>query len=110
MDSLEKDRDLIERVLCECARFYSSGETRTVMAFDRVRDQYLILDEGWDGSKRIHFVFVHVELRGGEVWIQKDGTQEGIGVDLIRAGLPESRLVPAFQPPPLRQKRALVAA
>lgn len=110
MDSLEPDRDLIERILCECARFYASKEARTLTVFDRVRDQYLLLDEGWDGFKRIHRAWVHVELRDGKFWIQQDGTQDGIAVDLMNAGIPKERIVLAFYPPARRKDTEFAVA
>ncbi len=110
MDSLEKDRAVVERVLCECAQFYAAKEARTLTIFDRVRDQYLLLDEGWDGFKRIHVAWVHIELKEGYFWIQKDGTQEGIAVDLINAGIPRERIVLAFKHPSLRTQPEFAVA
>ncbi|MBV9852312.1 MAG: XisI protein [Armatimonadetes bacterium] len=104
MDTLEKDRDLVERVLCELARFYAPKDARTLTVFDRVHDQYLLLDEGWDGYQRLHFVWAHVELAEGKFWILKDGTQTGIGMDLMNAGIPRERIVPAYQHPSLRRE------
>ncbi len=103
MDDLNAPRELVERVLCECARFYASPDARTLLAFDRSRDQYLILEEGWDGFRRIHVTFVHVELSEGKFWIQKDGTQDGIATDLLAAGVPRERIVLAFQHPDRRR-------
>ncbi len=102
MDSLEKDRAAIERVLCECAQFYATKDARTLNVFDRVRDQYLLLDEGCDGFKRIHTTWVHVELRDGLFWIQKDGTLDGIAVELIKSGISKERIVLAFKHPSRR--------
>ncbi len=96
MDSLDKDRDLVERVLCELARFYASKDARTLTVFDRVHDQYLLLDEGWDGFQRLHLIWAHVELAEGKFWIQKDA-------ELMNAGIPRERIVAAFQHPSLRE-------
>ena len=103
MDTLERDRDLVERILCECAHFYASPKARTLTVFDRVHDQYIILDEGWDGFQRIHVAWVHVELAEGKFWIQRDGTQEGIAVDLVNAGVSKESIVLAFQHPSRRR-------
>ena len=98
MDTLTKDREILEKTLCERARFYAQPDKfRTITVFDRERDEYLLIDEGWDGYKRIHSLWVHVELRDGLFWIQEDGTQEGIANDLIAAGVPEDRIVLAFR-------------
>ena len=101
--SAASDEGLLEQILCECARFYASGDARTLTIFDRQNGQFLLLDEGWDGFKHIHRVWLHVELRDGKFWIQKDGTEDGIAVDLMNAGIPKERIVLAFQHPGRRQ-------
>ena len=97
------DREILEQALRECARFYASDDARTLTIFDRQNGQFLLMDEGWDGFKHIHRVWVHVELRDGKFWIQKDGTEDGIAVDLMNAGVPKERIVLAFQHPGHRQ-------
>ncbi len=38
----------------------------------------------------------------GKIWIQRDGTEEGIAADLERAGIPKEHIVLGFRPPELR--------
>ncbi len=102
-DQEVRDQEILENVLRECAEFYASKKTRTLTAFDRTHGQFLLMDEGWDGFKHIHRVWVHVELADGKFWIQKDGTEDGIAVDLVHAGIPKERIVLAFQHPARRQ-------
>lgn len=104
------DQDIVESVLCECARFYASKEARTLTVFDRQNGQFLLMDEGWIGFKHIHRVWVHVELRDDKFWIQQDGTEDGIAVDLMSAGIPKERIVLAFQHPSRRQYSEFAAA
>ena len=100
MATLERDQETLEHVLCECADFYAgAGRLRTLRVFDRKRGQFLLMDEGWEGYKHIDQVWVHVELRDGKFWIQKDGTQDGIALDLVNAGIPKERIVLAFKHP-----------
>lgn len=104
------DQDIVEGVLCECARFYASKEARTLTVFDSKNGQFLLMDEGWNGFKHIHRVWVHVELAEGKLWIQKDGTEDGIAVDLMNAGIPKERIVLAFQHPSRRRYSEFAAA
>ena len=97
------DQEILEQALRECARFYASDDARTLTIFDRQNGQFLLMDEGWDGFKHIHRVWLHVELRDGKFWIQKDGTEDGIAVDLMNAGVPKEKIVLAFQHPGRRQ-------
>ena len=102
--NIASEEALLENILRECAQFYAFPERfRTLTVFDRQNGQFLLMDEGWDGFKHIHRVWLHVELRDGKFWIQKDGTEDGIAVDLMNAGIPKERIVLAFQHPNRRK-------
>lgn len=103
MAALEREADIVEQLLCKCANLYSTpAKFRTLMAFDQERGQYLLIDEGWDGYRRIHRVWMHVELRDGKIWIHEDGTEEGIANLLVAAGITQDRIILAFHAPALR--------
>ena len=109
--STVSEEALLEDILCECAKFYAFPDRfRTLTVFDRQNGQFLLMDEGWDGFKHIHRVWLHVELRGGKFWIQKDGTEDGIAMDLMNAGIPKERIVLAFQHPNRRKYSDFAAA
>ncbi len=109
-DQSGRDQEILESVLRGCAQFYASKKARTLTVFDRQHGQFLLMDEGWDGFKHIHRVWVHVELVEGKFWIQKDGTEDGIAVDLMNAGIPKERIVLAFQHPARRQHSEFAAS
>jgi len=95
----DADRDLIERILTEHSRIpFSYGDVRMELAFDRVRDHYLLLILGWQGHQRMNGSLIHVDLKDGKFWIEYDGTEEGIATDLLEAGIPKDRIVLAFKP------------
>lgn len=50
----------------------------------------------------MHGCLVHVELIGDKVWIHRDGLEDGIANDLVRAGIPKSQIVLGFHPPEVR--------
>lgn len=111
MDTLIRDSDTVERTLCDLASFYGSNNTlRTLLAFDRARGQFLLLDEGWNGHRRIHVVWAHVELRDDKIWIQEDGTEQGIANLLVEAGVARDRIVLAFHAPSQRLAGEFAAA
>ncbi len=103
MDTLlVKYRDIIERVITEYARYpYAYGEIERQMVFDRARDHYLLLSVGWD-KRRIHGCLIHIDLIDGKCWIQRDGTESGIALDLEAAGIPKDHIVLAFRRPEIR--------
>ena len=45
---------------------------------------------------------IHVELIKDKIWIQYDGTEEGIATDLLEAGVPKEHIVLGFRPPEIR--------
>ncbi len=104
MDSLETYREIVERVLSDYAAVpYAHGDFETEVVFDRVRDRYLLIDVGWDGKRRVHGCIVHIDIIDGKLWIQRDGTEQGIALDLEQAGIPKEHIVLGFREPELRQ-------
>jgi len=57
---------------------------------------------GWDQGKRVHGCLVHIDIRDGKLWIQRDGTEQGIATELVAAGIPKDAIVLAFHPPEIR--------
>lgn len=97
---LEQYRQVIETMLSEYAAMpYSYAPIHSEVVFDRVHDRYLWMDVGWDGDHRVHGCLVHIDLVDGKIWIQRDGTEEGIAADLERAGIPKEHIVLGFRLP-----------
>jgi hypothetical protein len=74
------------------------GAIETLALCDREQDQYQVLQFGWDGDRRIFTVLVHAHLRAGRIWIERDGTAEGLAAQLVAAGVPAEAIVLAFYP------------
>ncbi len=110
MAPVTQDDEIVERILREVARQYPAQKNRTVFSFDRENGQFVLLREGWDGYKRNHFAWIHVEARDGKLWIHRDGTEQGIANDLLTAGIPKERIVLAFQHPARRERGDFAAA
>lgn len=58
---------------------------------------------GWCGEKRVFGCVIHVEVRSGKIWIQRDGTEVGIANELIEAGVPKSDIVLGYRSPYMRK-------
>ncbi len=104
MDKLERYRQIIRAALKPLAqiRFSSPGIVNEAV-FDSEQDHYLIVTTGWEGkSKRVYFNLVHLDIINGKVWIQYDGTEDGVGYALEAAGIPKEDIVPAFHPESVR--------
>lgn len=100
---LEAYRGAVERVLTEYAQFLTTdADTVCETVFDRVNDRYLLVEVGWENGYRIYGPLLHVDICGGKLWIQHDGTEDGIAEELAAAGVPKDQIVLAFRPLSLR--------
>ena len=108
MDGLEQDRrealrDIVERVLTEYAEFLGTDAVSVCeLVFDRRHDHYLLVEAGWENGYRIYGTLIHVDIQDGKLWIQHDGTEDGVADELASAGVPKQAIVLAFRPASLR--------
>ena len=94
MGTIENFRQIIRRVLMEYTKIpYAYGQLECKATFDRESDSYLLVTVGWDGTKRVHGILVHIDIIDGKVWIQRDGTEYGIAYEIEKAGIPRGRIV-----------------
>ncbi len=73
-------------------------------------DHYLLVNIGWLEDRRIHNPLIHIDLIEVNVWIQNDDTEDGIANDLVRAGIPQDRIVLGFHEPDVRKYREFAGA
>jgi aspartyl-tRNA synthetase len=64
--------------------------------FDDVNGHYEMLYMGWEGRRRVHGTVIHVDIRNGKVWVQFDGTEDGITEEMVEAGIPRDQIVLGF--------------
>lgn len=76
-------------------------EVQTI--FDDERCHYQLLYVGWRGQKRDFGCVLHLDIKGGKIWIQHDGTEVGIANQLVELGVPRQDIVLAFHEPEIRQ-------
>ncbi len=106
----ERYRQIIERILTDYAQIpYAYGDIRSHTVFDRANDHYLLINVGWD-RRRVHGCLVHVDIIDGKLWIQRDGTEEGIATELEAAGVPKEHMVLAFRSPEMRKHSGYATA
>jgi hypothetical protein len=111
MDTGLDARAIIKRILSEYAEIkpaYGQVETETI--FDDEKGHYEVMRLGWDGHRRVHGCLLHVDVREGKVWIQRDGTEEGIANELVEAGIPREQIVLGFRHPDTRKHTGFAIA
>ncbi len=105
MEKLAEYRNLIKQLLTEYAERINRQPTPGIEAelvFDEKRDHYMLFKVGWWPQGRVHGATVYVRLRNGKFWIETDWLENGIGTDLLEAGVPKTDIVLGFQPPEMR--------
>ncbi len=104
MDRVEEYRDTIQRILeFHHSIPYSHGEIESKLIIDRDRNNFVLMNAGWDGKRRVHGCVVHVEIIGDKIWIHRDGIEDGITCELLEAGVTKDKIVLAFHAPEARQ-------
>jgi hypothetical protein len=104
MDSLDTFRKAITDILADYSRDpYAYGDIQFEIVCDRPQDRYLLLINGWDGDKRVYGPLIHCDIIDGKVWIQYDGTEDGVAFELLRCGVPKEQIVLGFRPPAVRE-------
>ncbi len=51
----------------------------------------------------MHGCLVHIDIQGGKLWIQRDGTEYGIANELVEAGVPKDQIVLGCRSPEIRK-------
>ena len=79
MDRVERYREIVRRLIEEYASYKPShGQIDTEAVIDPERDHYEVMHVGWDGPRRVHGCVIHIDIRGGKIWVQHDGTNRPV--------------------------------
>ena len=104
MDKLTKYRQIIQKILTEYGAIpYSYGDLEYKLMISQDCNNFVLMTMGWENGARVHGCLVHIDIIDNKIWIQRDGTEDEIGNDLVKAGVPKNDIVPGFHPPELRK-------
>lgn len=104
MDTMTTYRQLIQHILTNYTKIpYAYGDIQPQPIFDTEGDHYLLMLIGREGAKRVHGCLIHIDIIHNKIWIQRDGTEDGIVPELLQAGVPKGHIVLGFRSPELRQ-------
>jgi hypothetical protein len=99
MDSLiQALRSATQKVLEDYLEFLGNDPDVTLeLVLDSERDRYLLVETGWQNKRRIYGVLVHIDIVDQKLWIQHDGTEQGIANELVALGIPKDRIVLSYK-------------
>jgi hypothetical protein len=104
MDRVAEYREIVKRIIQEYAAFDpSTGSVEAETIFDDEHGHYELLYTGWKEWRRVHGSVIHIDIRDGKIWIQHDGTEDGIAPQLVEAGIPREQIVLGFHHPNRRK-------
>ena len=103
MDTLTNVGEVIKKILLEYTKIpYAYGDLQCRLIVSQDGHNFLLITQGWHDDVQVHGCLVHLEIVGDKVWIHRDGLEDGIADDLLRAGIPPEKIVLGFHPPEVR--------
>jgi XisI protein len=100
MDKLALYRQYVQDVLSR----YVQGDVvkegvEVQLVMDTVRDHYQWMNVGWHGLNYIYDCFVHIDIKDGKIWIQRNWTEEDPAAELVEMGVPKEDIVLGLHAP-----------
>jgi hypothetical protein len=77
--------------------------TQRVGAASSQKNRYQVVHVGWSNKRRVYGCVLHLDIKDGKIWIQHDGTEGGIALELVDRGVPKQDIVLGFHSPFKRQ-------
>lgn len=102
MEKLDKYRQTVRQLLkSHAAAEYNSSESdiECQLVFDTEANHYQLLDVGWEGLKRIYNCLIHVDIKDGKIWIQRNMTEADLAAELIEMGVLKNDIILGLHPP-----------
>ena len=106
MDTLDKValKQAIITVLQDYLEFLGDDpESEIQLVIDEAQDHYLFIEIGWHQNRRIYGTLIHIDIINEKIWIQQDGTEEGIANELVNLGISPQQIVLAYKTPERRK-------
>lgn len=104
MDRLAHYRESIKAFLRKYAdSMRNNSEVEVELIFDTENDHYLLLDIGWQRSRRIHDCIFHFDIKDGKIWLQENNTDLEVDEDLAEMGISKDEIVVGFHHPSMRK-------
>ena len=72
-------------------------DSKPQLIIDEKNDRYLLIEMGWQEQRRIYGVLIHMDIVDGKIWIQQDGTEDGVASELVLLGIPKQQIVLGFK-------------
>lgn len=99
MERLEQYRQVIRSLLERYAAEGDQDEHLEIQVIcDREHDHYQLVSLGWQGQRRFYSCLMHLDIKNGKVWIQRNQTDRLIAQELVEMGVAREDIVLGLQP------------
>ncbi|MEH1832198.1 MAG: XisI protein [Nostoc sp.] len=104
MEKLTQYRQIVQQILQEYSKKKpADGNIDVENIFDIQRDHYQVVHVGWEGQDWVHSCIIHIDIKGGKIWLQWNGTEDDIAANLVTMGVYKEDIVLGFQSPFMRK-------
>jgi hypothetical protein len=104
MANVKEYRQIVQKLLEEIHSYsINSSEIEEEIVFDRDRDRYLLIDVGWHQKEYVYGTIVHIDIKDGKIWIQRNNTEINLAARLVESGIPKEHIVIGLHSPFMRQ-------
>ncbi|MEO0984916.1 MAG: XisI protein [Cyanobacteria bacterium J06639_14] len=104
MAEVNQYRQLVQTLLADYSNVdFNNPDLETETIFDTQRDRYQVVHVGWSNKHRVYGCVLHLDIKDDKIWIQHDGTEGGIALELVKHGVPKHDIVLGFHSPFKRQ-------
>ncbi|BAS55263.1 XisI protein [Leptolyngbya boryana NIES-2135] len=99
MERLEEYRQAIRSLLEQyAAEGNQDDQLETQVICDRENDHYQLVSLGWQGQRRFYSCLMHLDIKNGKIWIQRNQTDRLIAQELVEMGVTREDIVLGLQP------------
>ncbi|BAU14582.1 XisI protein [Leptolyngbya sp. NIES-3755] len=99
MERIEQYRQAIRSLLDQYAiEGNQDDQLETQVIFDREHDHYQLVSLGWQGQRRFYSCLMHLDIKNGKIWIQRNQTDRLIAQELVEMGVPREDIILGLQP------------
>jgi hypothetical protein len=106
MADLNLYRQVIEDLLQDFHGYSYSRKQDNVeseLILDRERDHYLWLEVGWQDNEYVYAPFIHIDIKDGKIWLQRNFTDVDLGKKLIEMGVKKEDIILGLHSPFMRK-------
>jgi hypothetical protein len=101
MEKLIKYRQIVQQMLLEYGkRKPARGDIEVETILDTERARYQIFYVGWDKQTRVHHCSIHIDIKGGKIWLQWNASEDDDDIAILNHSQTPVGVVPPCLPRP----------